>query len=75
MEEKRFNIEKSYVISHGFFIQDNGKKYTFPTHKGDKTGLYAYCKALNDLSNKKDDLLKENKLLKKEISKLKKEGV
>lgn len=58
MSEKRFNIRKSHILKNGWFIEDNLKKFTFPTLKGDKGWLISYCKALNKL-------FEDNKQLKK----------
>ena len=64
MTEKRFNIVQSEIVEDGKFIQDNNKKYSFPTTK-DSSSLIMYEKALNELSDENEQLKKELKVYRK----------
>ena len=55
MKKKRFNIVSSKIVEDGKFIQDNNKKYSFPTTRY-SSSLVMYEKALNELSDENEQL-------------------
>ena len=61
-ENKRFKIADSHIIAGGKCIQDNQKKYTFPS-VDHRYLLIGYLKALNELSEENGQLKQSYQIL------------
>ena len=66
IENKRYNIIKSKIIENAFNIQDNKRKYSFPSTK-DASTLIIYEKALNEQDERIKELEKEKEQLRNKL--------
>ena len=71
-ENKRFNIKPSAIVDDVTVIIDDEKKYSFPIL--DSTLNYMFCKALNELSEENQSLLRKNGAMEEEIECLSEEN-